>query len=273
MPQRFSEDEARRIFARAAERQHAEQSRPEGLSLEELQEIGRAAGLDPAHVAAAVAEVRHALPARASATLWGVDLEPRVIRVLPGTITDEVWAQMVGRVRPTFKTIGVTSTVGRVREWNGTNSQGGLSNLRMTADPVEDGTRVVLETSRAGEAGQWKGIWAVSGGLGLVLVMLLLVGDSDPGLWLMSALLLVLGAAMPIASRAGFRRWAEKRQDQFEDLLDEFERIMPVAEAGAAPAPLAEPAASGPGDPLGLDALAEPEDERDAAPERRRQRA
>ena len=266
MTRRFSEDEARRIFARAAERQHAEDRRPEGLSLTELQEIGRSAGLDPAHVAAAVAEVR-AGPARPSATLWGVEMEPRAVRVIPGPLTDEAWGQMVGRVRPVFKTIGVTSAVGRVREWNGTNSQGGLSNLRMTAEPVEGGTRVTLETSRAGEAAQWKWIFAVIGGMALLLSALLAVGEFDSGLWLLPALLTVFGVAMPLASRAGFRRWSGKRRGQFQGLLDEFERLV-EAEPEAASAPLAESAAR---PALDLDALADDEDAPDAtrAPARR----
>jgi hypothetical protein len=257
MPNRFSEDEARRIFARAAERQHAEDRRPEGLSLAELQEIGRSAGLDPGHVTAAVAEVRAAAPPGPGAELWGVDMEPRAVRVVPGALTDEAWGQMVGRVRPTFRTIGVTNTVGRTREWNGTNSGGGLSNLRMTAEPVEGGTRVVLETSRAGEAAQVRWLPTTFGVIALAFAVgFPLLGEAGAGLVFAGLILaLVLGTAF--AARVGYARWSAERQGQFEDLLDAFERIVTPEAASDG---LAAPAASGAEPPvLNLDALAEPE--------------
>ena len=40
MDRQFSEDEAREVFARAAERQQADAARGQGLSLDELREIG-----------------------------------------------------------------------------------------------------------------------------------------------------------------------------------------------------------------------------------------
>ena len=57
MDRQFSEDEAREVFARAAERQHEVRSKGEGLSLDELRAIGREAGLDPEHIEAAARAV------------------------------------------------------------------------------------------------------------------------------------------------------------------------------------------------------------------------
>ena len=51
MSDSFSADEARRIFARAARRQHAAPS-ADGLTMAELQAIGQEAGLDADLVAA-----------------------------------------------------------------------------------------------------------------------------------------------------------------------------------------------------------------------------
>lgn len=266
MPERFSEEEARQVFARAAERQHADESAPAGLSLSELQEIGQAAGLDPDHVAAAVAEVRGARPVAPSATFLGVDVEPSASRVIPGEVTDEAWGQMVGRVRLTFKTIGVTSDVGPVREWQGTNSSGGLSNLRMTAEPVDGGTRLVLETSKADAARQYRSIFAFSAAMAvLIAAMGLAKGDGgDLGFWVLVFGFALASVLLPLIGSRGQARWAERRRSQFDSLLDQFDLLArdPTPPTRDAPA---ESERGGAGR-LDLDALDAPDTSREAAP-------
>ena len=229
MPDRFSEDEARRIFARAAERQQAAEPASEGLSLAELQEVGRAAGLDPSHVAAAVAEVRGGVvsPDAPPATFLGVDVEPRASRVLPAEVTDDVWGQMVGRLRPTFKTIGVTSEVGAVREWQGTNERGGLSNLCMTAEPAEGGTLVTLQTSKAGNSSQYRAIFGVFGAMAVFFAVLgtLQGGAGDPAFWVFIGAFVASAVGFPLLGRQSYARWSVRRQDQFDALLDQFELL------------------------------------------------
>lgn len=267
MSERFTEDDVRRIFARAAERQHADEPGPPGLSLAELQEIGRSAGLDPAQIAAAVAEVRGGVETP-EATFWGVDLTPRASRVLPGEMTEEAWTQMVARLRRTFKVKGVATEVGRTREWTGTNSQGGLSNLHVVAESVEGGTRVTLETSRAKEGKEMWAVPATFGVISLLLGILFAVGDFEPGLWMLPALFLVLGAVGTLGGRIALARWSDKRDRQFDALLDQFELIVRDATSSETTTN-AETAAPR----LDLDALAELEDERAASESRRRTRS
>ncbi len=226
MPDRFTEEEARRIFARAAERQHADASAPTGLSMRELQEIGQAAGLDPAHVA--VAEVRAGEPLAAPATMWGLDLAPRASRVIPGTASEDQWAQIVARLRRTFTTKGMATEVGRTREWAGTNGQGGLSNLHLLAEPAEGGTRITLETSRLQEAKQ---LWAfpiVAAVMVLLFTILAATSGklSDPVLWGFVSFLVLLALAGTGGGRLAFGRGAEQRSRQFDALLDQFELIV-----------------------------------------------
>ena len=265
MPDRFSEEEAQRIFARAAERQHADAARPPGLSRAELEEIGRAAGLDPRHVAAAVDEVRAGAPAEPTATFLGVDVEPRATRVLPGPVTDETWEQMVARLRRTFKSKGTPTDVGRHREW----TSGPGSNLHVVVEPVDGGTRVTLETSKAQES---RGMWTfpIVGVLliGLFLAIGVAEGDAaDPALWAFLAFWAVFGVAGALVPRVLFDRWAARRRRQFDALLDQFELVVrettPV-EATADAVPEVPPA-------LDLDALADPPAE--AREPRRRERS
>ena len=222
MTGRFTEDEARQIFARAAERQHAVEARGEGLSVEELQAIGREAGLDPEHVAAAVAELR-AGPPPVRETVAGADVAPRASRVLPGELTDETWGQVVGRLRRTFGTAGIATEFGRVREW----TSGEASNLRVLAEPVEGGTRLTFET-RHREPGTvlWLGP-GLGGGFSLLFLVLAVVRGklADPVIWGFILFFAVLAVAGGVWGRRALRRWSETRQGQFDALLDQVELV------------------------------------------------
>ena len=252
MPDRFSEDEARQIFARAAERQHAADAAPPGLSLSELQEVGVAAGLDPAHVAAAVTEVRGGAgtPAAPPATFLGVDVEPRAVRVLPGEVTDEAWEQMVTRLRQTFGTKGTPTDVGRIREW----TSGPNSNLLVTVEPTDAGARVTLKTSKAGEATQYRVLFGVLAAMTVFFSVLgVATGDwGEAGYAVFVAAFVAAAVGIPLLGRQRQARWAHRRRGQFDALLDQFELVVRDADAVAA-SPALEAEAGGAGR-LGLDA-------------------
>ena len=249
----FTEDEARQIFARAAERQHAVASRGEGLSLDELQAIGAEAGLDPEHVAAAVAELRSG-PAVEPVVVAGVDLTPRVVRVLAGELTDDAWADVVGRLRRTFGAQGVPSEIGRVREW----TSGSSSALHVIAEPVEGGTRVTMETSKAHEAGGLRSLLPTAVLLSLGLSLLFAFGDFDATVWVIPVMTLAVCAAIYVAVRASLARWSDRRRSQFESLMDQAELLLRAEVPVGTGAPR-----------LDLDALAEPERGTDARARRR----
>ena len=210
------------MFARAAERQHARAAPPDGLTLAELQEIGRQAGLDPEHVAAAVAESDASGPTAPPASYLGVSVEPRASRVVPGEVTDEAWEQMVNRLRRMFRSKGAPVELGRVREW----SSGLRSNLHATLEPVEGGTLVALETSKAEEAKGLRSLPATAGVFVVLLSLLFGFGDFDLYVWIVPTLV-VLGTALSmVVGRQVLSAWSEKRQDQFDALLDQFELIL-----------------------------------------------
>ena len=273
MPDRFSEDEARQIFARAAERQHVADEAPAGLSLSELQEVGAAAGLDPAHVAAAVAEVRGGAgaPAAPPATFLGVDVEPRAVRVLPGEVTDEVWERMVSRLRQTFGSKGTPTDVGRTREW----TSGPNSNLLVTVEPTDAGARVTLKTSKASGAARNRVVFGLFAAMAVLAAAVRVVsGDAgDPGFWVFVSVLVATAVGLPLLGRQSQARWARRRRGQFHALLDQFELIVRDASEAAPPEALpAREAQDGAGrlDVDALDAPPTPDAERTA---RRRSRA
>ena len=267
MPQ-FTEEQAREIFARAAERQHAASDAPAGFSLDELKEIGQAAGLSPEHIAAAVSDVRFGSPMPSAPTMvMGAQTDVHRSRVVHGELTDEAWEGIVSRLRRTFKTKGITADVGRSREWTGTNGEGTLSNLHVTAVPVDGGTRITLETSKTVEAQQMKWIPGVFVVLTLFFPIIgALKGKAlDPAILFFSGLMIAMGLFAFFGARRGYQKWSEKRQSEFDALLDQFELMALTAETERAA--LASSTASSQPSRLGevLNELAEAPDTRSAA--------
>ena len=210
MDHQFSEDEAREVFARAAERQHAVQAQGEGLSLDELRAIGREAGLDPAHIEAAARAVVLGAP---EAGQTGLRILPRgVFRTdfLPAPPTDALWDQIVADARRTFSAQGKVSTGGGVREWRN-------GNLRVSLEPAADGSRLHLRSHRADRM-QGAALLAAVGLVALVTMVGMLISGTTAG---EIGSLIGLAAGMlagALGVTSGQRRWAETRAEQMEGL-------------------------------------------------------
>ena len=271
MSRRFTEEEAQRIFARVAERQReVAVSLNEGLSLAELEEAARAAGLDPALVVAAAGEL-DAAP-HAEKTLAGAPVEVVRQRVVATPLGDDTWAQMVGADRSEFGRPGMAGQIGRLREW--TCISGGARNgtiTRLTAEPTAGGTRVTVSRSVRDAVLGFTLASVSQGVMALVFGLLALVGV-DAGLWILAAILLGLSLLFGLGTQAGTRLWHRREATRFDRLLDRLE--LTVRDT----LPERLPAASVPERPgrLDLDSLPRPGAALADAPEaetRRRERA
>ncbi len=231
MSRRFSEEEARRIFARAAERQ-AHAAPDAGLTLADLQEAAGAAGLDPALVAMAAAELdSHAPPPRRVA---GSPVEAVATRVVPGTLDDDTWAAMVGAARAQYGRAGTAGQVGARREW--TLVSGGAKNgvtTHLAAEPVPGGIRLSLSQSIRDMAVGFTIATAIHILLAVIFGGMAAAGV-DPELWIpatmMASFALLFGGGLGI----GTRLWHRHRTAGFETLLDRLE-LATRASAGPLP--------------------------------------
>ena len=133
------------MFARAAARQHARAATPDGMTIGELQEIGRAAGLDPALVAAAAAET--SAEAAAQETWHGVPVGTQHARLMPDPISDAEWEAVVDLLRAEFKVPGVVQQIGRRREW-APGSGSGIA-VHVTVEARDDGDLVTIRSPDA----------------------------------------------------------------------------------------------------------------------------
>src|SRR5688500_8812402 len=141
---RYTEEEIAEIFKSATENPDVRRSAT-GLTLPELQDIGREVGLSPEAVAQSAARLDRAtpgdmrLPARVTRRQLGLPLGVGRTVDLPRKLTDAEWEQLVVDLRTTFDAQGRVGGQGSLREWRN-------GNLRAMIEPTPAGERLRLQT-------------------------------------------------------------------------------------------------------------------------------
>ncbi|MBX6365680.1 MAG: hypothetical protein IRZ00_17570 [Gemmatimonadetes bacterium] len=204
---RYSDEEIARIFeAAAATREPAAatgSSSADGLTLAELQAIGREVGVAPARIAEAAAalDAQRALPARRSHL--GMPISAGRVVDLPRAPDDREWELLVAELRRTFHANGKERSGSVVRAWRN-------GNLHACIEPTEHGHQLRLGTLKGDAAG-----FNALGMIALVLAVLLLVIGAEPSGALALAL---LGAAGLGWNAIRLRHWARERDEQMEHI-------------------------------------------------------
>ena len=144
---RYNEEEVAAIFERATQAQASEASHQgavvplassEGMTLSQLQEIGREVGLSPVDIENAARSVARGGEATSRKVL-GVTIGVGRTVELDRRITDEEWERLVVDLRETFDARGRLKTEGSFRQW--TNG-----NLQALLEPTQTGHRLRLKT-------------------------------------------------------------------------------------------------------------------------------
>jgi hypothetical protein len=211
---RFNEAEVAAIFERAAEAQQTGQRQlpsGEGMTLTELQEIGREVGIAPELVAQAAKAIqlggqptaRHflGLPIGVGRT---IDLDRK--------LSDEEWDRFVVDLRETFDARGTLRHEGSFRQW--TNG-----NLQALLEPTAAGHRIRLKTVKGDAVG------LLGGGLGILgiattalIAATLRGGVVDAGMLSSLGTLAIMGAGMFGIGAIRLPSWARLRRRQMEEV-------------------------------------------------------
>jgi len=206
---RYSEQEVSAIFELAAEpRALAGRGADEtGLTLAQLQQVGREAGLDPRRVAEAATLVELRRSARRG-TFLGLPTSVGRIVTLPREPTDREWEQLVASLRETFDARGHDRSDGVVRHWaNG--------NLHAFVEPDPAGIRLRLRTRKSDAPG-----YTTIGVIMLLTSLIILVEAATAGIAMggiaVALTLLVGGLGMLGVTAARLPRWAREREEQME---------------------------------------------------------
>ena len=170
---RYTEEEFALILRRASEISTAADTGPGGLSLSEMQQIAREAGIDPA----AVAKAAHSLPEPSRQTLaviFGGPMKYRLERTVPGKASEEDLGRILQAIRRTAEHQGRTEHILGSVEWRTSDQEEGTSKVFVNVTSHDEGTTIEVIGDRQ-EAGflayMLSGIAAVMGSalLGAIL--------------------------------------------------------------------------------------------------------
>ncbi|MEX0891213.1 MAG: hypothetical protein WEB88_03510 [Gemmatimonadota bacterium] len=207
---RYDEEQAAAIFTRAAEAE-ASGRRPVGgsggMTLQELQEIGREAGLSPEAVAEAAASLRPAGTPAPTPTFLRIPIGVARTVPLQRPLSDEEWGGLVAELRDTFNAGGTLRSDGTFREWRN-------GNLRVHAGPAPGGYQVEMRTSK----GSARSLMTVGGILGGIAAGAAAIGIvTASGVGDVSELLMVGGVLFGVGV-VQVPIWARRRKQQFENI-------------------------------------------------------
>lgn len=211
---RYDDAEVAAIFQKAAENPQAhslQASHSDGMTLAELQQIGREAGIAPEAVARAAQSlaIRKTLDAR---TFLGMPMEVGRTIELGRKLADDEWEQLVGELRVVFKARGKVTSGGSLRQW--TNG-----NLQALLEPTSTGHRLRLSTMKGDVRG-----WTMLGGMSLALSGFIAIGAAAAGHFGASidavVLLALIGAGAIANSALRLPSWARTRGRQMDAIAE-----------------------------------------------------
>ena len=232
---RYNDTEIAAIFRAATEGPlaHSQPDVPhdEGLTLPDLQAIGREVGIAPDAIAGAA----RALDVHRGVGRTFLGLPIGVARTvnLHRRLSDEEWERLVVQLREVFDARGTTRSDGSLRQW--TNG-----NLQVLLEPTESGHRLRFRTMHGGAQASIAAGFVAFGTAGVVALITALSGTLVDA---MSGVLFLAAAGTLFVANGALRlpRWARLRARQMDALAQA------IAEPGTR-APATSPQISKPPD-------------------------
>lgn len=228
---RYADEEVVEIFEAASTPRGPEGrslAAARGLTLAELQEIGREVGLAPDRIAEAALAIDRRRGAAPRRTDLGMPVSVTRSVDLPRAPTDREWDLLVGEMRATFNAQGREGSRGDLRHWRN-------GNLHAFVEPTEDGYRFRMGTTK-GDAAPLNRM----GIFGIVLawvmiVVLVLTGDLASEL-VVPAILGAMGVGALSINALRLPRWALEREEQMEYIAARAQALIrPAPDPAGAP--------------------------------------
>lgn len=145
---RYNDDEVAAIFRAAAEGSESHAlpgGHTDGLTLYDLQAIGREVDISPDAVSHAAQSLDRPREPVVSETFLGLPIAVGRIVALNRRLTDAKWELLVVELREVFHARGTVRAQGSLREWSN-------GNLHALLEPTPTGHQLRLGTSRATHA-------------------------------------------------------------------------------------------------------------------------
>ena len=231
---RYDEAEVAAIFERAAESLQTGLGKApgsEGLTLAELQEIGREVGIPAESIALAAQSIEPAGTPTSRRFLGFMIGVGRTVQ-LAHRLSDEEWERLVVDLRETFDARGRVTSHGSLRQW--TNG-----NLQVLLAPTATGHRVRMRTTKGDAVGMLAGGLGIFGAGAAGAIAAVVQGAvGDPGMLAAMGAMGVGGATMFATSAFRLPGWAQTRQRQMEEVAA---RLIAARDSRSSADPLATP--------------------------------
>jgi hypothetical protein len=208
---RYNDEEVDAIFRIASDERTVERQLPSerGLTLSDLQAIGRDVGIAPEAVARAAGAVEvHSQPSRR--TFFGLPIGVGRTVELNRKMSDEEWERFVVQLREVFHARGATRSDGALRQW--TNG-----NLHVLLEPTAKGHRLRFGTYNGqARASITMGVVALSMTVATTIATALsgAIVHVVPGMLFLG----VAGLGMIANGAVRLPRWARLRGKQMDEL-------------------------------------------------------
>jgi hypothetical protein len=207
---RFNEAEVAAILERATTRDESgRQMVPsgEGLTLSQLQDIGREIGISP-RVIAESAELLDDDARTATRRFLGLPIGVERTVQLRRRLTDEEWERLVVELREVFDARGVLRREGSLRQW--TNG-----NLQALLELTDSAQRVRLRTVKGNARGLMTlGLGAIGAASWGIFTAMLSGAGGDPQLVTELAVIAAAGAGTVGVTALRLIPWARRRREQ-----------------------------------------------------------
>ena len=228
---RYNEKEVALVFKHASELQQSDApgDPAAGMSLVELEQIAREAGLDPALVRRAAADLDTRVSDQTPSRLLGAPTSLRLERTIEGEVPAEEYEMLVLEIQRELGGMGTASTLGKSFQWTSAPSGRRRSNMnivQITVTPRNGRTTIRIEQPLSSMA---TGVFAgLMGGFGMGMMPLVGVaggamGAAGGGLGFQVAGAVGLCAAFfggtYAVARALFIRLAARRGDKLQTLM------------------------------------------------------
>ena len=212
---RFSEEEVAAILKAAAEAQYSDNPllpSSGGLTLSELQAIGREVGISPEMIQKSAHRLKQVRPP--TRKLLGLPLGVAQTVEFDRRLTDREWELIVADLRETLEAKGVVRQQGSLRQW--TNG-----NLQALLEPTPTGQRLRMRTVKGNAPGLIGAGIVVFTAATAALVTAFATGVThDTGLMASILTSMTGGAGMFGMSAGRLPGWARRRQQQMDQIAE-----------------------------------------------------
>jgi len=212
---RFTEQEVEQILKYAAEAEHSDKNlvkASSGLTLAELNEIGREVGISAEAMRFAVRKIEKTDPETQKFLGFPIGVGKTV--ELDRKLTEDEWDRLVVDLRQIFNARGKIRNEGSFRSWSN-------GNLQVMLEPGERGQRLRMQTMN-GNSRVWIGSGTAMILLSVVMTMIAAVkgGFGDPGYLAAMTVFPSVGAGLFGLGALGLPRWARIRRQQMDQIAE-----------------------------------------------------